>query len=178
MIRVGIVMGSASDWPVMKEAVECLKRFGVPYETHVLSAHRSPELVRRYVATASPRGVQVFIAGAGGAAHLAGVIASQTTLPVIGVPLDSQALKGLDSLLATVQMPRGVPVATVAIGGAFNAALLAIQCLALHDPRLRRELAAEKQRLVEGVRKANQTLGRMVPTKRGSRQWRSGPVAQ
>jgi 5-(carboxyamino)imidazole ribonucleotide mutase len=156
--RVGIVMGSESDWPVMQEAVECLERFGVPCEARVLSAHRSPELVRRYVAAAGARGVQVFIAGAGGAAHLAGVIASQTTLPVIGVPLESQALKGLDSLLATVQMPRGVPVATVAIGGAVNAALLAIQCLALHDARLRRALAADKRRLVAGIRKANQAL--------------------
>ena len=159
-VVVGVVMGSDSDWPVMKGAVECLARFGVPCEARVLSAHRSPALVQRYVAEAPARGVQVFIAGAGGAAHLAGVIASQTTLPVIGVPLESHALKGLDSLLATVQMPRGVPVATVAIGGAVNAALLAIQCLALGDSRLARKLAADKQALVEGIRKANRTLGR------------------
>src|SRR3989338_5420496 len=115
---VGILMGSESDWPVMEQAAKTPERFGVPCEARVLSAHRSPGLVRRYVSSAGSRGIKVFIAGAGGAAHLAGVIAAQTTLPVIGVPIESKSLKGLDSLLSTIQMPSGVPVATGAIGNA------------------------------------------------------------
>jgi 5-(carboxyamino)imidazole ribonucleotide mutase len=151
-------MGSDSDWPVMQQAAETLARFGVPCESRVLSAHRSPELVRRYVATAGARGIKLFIAGAGGAAHLAGVIAAQTTLPVIGVPIESKSLKGLDSLLSTAQMPSGVPVATVAIGGATNAAILAVQCLALSDGRLQRALTAHKRRLLAGIRKADRGI--------------------
>ena len=157
---VGILMGSDSDWTVMGQAAKTLERFGVPCEARVLSAHRSPELVRRYVASAGSRGIKVFIAGAGGAAHLAGVIAAQTTLPVIGVPIESKSLKGLDSLLSTIQMPSGVPVATVAIGNAANAAILAVQCLALSDRRLQRALAAHKRRLVTSTRKADRNLGR------------------
>jgi 5-(carboxyamino)imidazole ribonucleotide mutase len=156
--RVAILMGSDSDWPVMAPAAKTLESFGVPCEARVLSAHRSPDLVRRYVRAAATRGVRIFIAGAGGAAHLAGVIAAHTTLPVIGVPVESKSLKGLDSLLATVQMPKGVPVATVAIDGAANAAILAVQCLALGDPKLARALAAHKRRLVEGIRKADRGL--------------------
>ena len=156
--RVAILMGSDSDWPVMQQAAETLKRFGVACEARVLSAHRSPDLVRRYVRSASSRGIRVLIAGAGGAAHLAGVVAAQTILPVIGVPIESKSLKGLDSLLATVQMPSGVPVATVAIGGASNAAILAVQCLALEDARLRRELSTHKRRLTEGIRKADRGI--------------------
>ena len=161
---VGILMGSDSDWPVMEQAAKTLEGFGVPCEARVLSAHRSPELVRRYVRAASLRGVRVFIAGAGGAAHLAGVVAAHTTLPVIGVPIESKSLKGLDSLLATVQMPKGVPVATVAIDGAANAAILAVQCLALGDTRLARALAAHKRRLVQGIQKADRGL-RVRPTR-------------
>ena len=156
--RVAILMGSDSDWPVMQQAAETLTRFGVSCEARVLSAHRSPDLVRRYVTSASSRGMRVFIAGAGGAAHLAGVIAAHTILPVIGVPIESKSLKGLDSLLATVQMPSGVPVATVAIGGAANAAILAVQYLALGDARLQRALVAHKRRLIEGIRKADRGM--------------------
>jgi 5-(carboxyamino)imidazole ribonucleotide mutase len=157
---VGILLGSDSDWPVMEQAAKMLDTFGVPWEAHPFSAHRSPELVREYVSTATARGVQVFIAGAGGAAHLAGVVAAQTTHPVIGVPIESKSLKGLDSLLSTVQMPKGVPVATVAIDNAANAAILAVQCLALSDARLARALLAYKEQLVEGVRMADRKLPR------------------
>ena len=156
---VGILMGSDSDWPVMEQAAKTLQGFGVACESRVLSAHRSPELARRYVSAARSRGLKVIIAGAGGAAHLAGVAAAHTTLPVIGVPIESKSLKGLDSLLSTVQMPKGVPVATVAIDNAANAAILAVQCLALSDARLQKALAAHKQRLASGVRKADQQLG-------------------
>lgn len=157
---VGILMGSDSDWPVMEQAVKTLEGFGVACETRVLSAHRSPELVREYATTAGSRGLKVIIAAAGGAAHLAGVLASHTTLPVIGVPIESKSLKGLDSLLSTVQMPKGVPVATVAIDGAANAAILAVQCLALSDQRLAKELVAHKRRLLESAQKADQGLAR------------------
>ena len=156
---VGILMGSDSDWPVMEQAAKTLDGFGVAWEAHVHSAHRSPELVRQYVSSAESRGVNIIIAGAGGAAHLAGVIAANTTLPVIGVPIESKSLKGLDSLLSTVQMPKGVPVATVAIDNAANAAVLAVQCLALSDARLRKALIAYKERLASGVREADHKLG-------------------
>ena len=158
--RVGVLMGSDSDWPVMEQAVKTLQGFGVPCEARVLSAHRSPELVRRYAGAAAARGLQVIIAGAGGAAHLAGVVAAHTILPVIGVPIESKSLKGLDSLLSTVQMPKGVPVATVAIDNAANAAILAVQCLALGDRRLARALAAHKRRLTASNRKADRDLPR------------------
>ena len=129
---VGIVMGSKSDWETMRHAAETLSRFGVEHECRVLSAHRTPEEARQYVTGAETRGLEVMIAGAGGAAHLAGVVAAHTTLPVLGVPMESASLKGLDSLLSTVQMPGGVPVATLAIGkpGAVNAGLLAVSILA------------------------------------------------
>jgi 5-(carboxyamino)imidazole ribonucleotide mutase len=133
---VGIVCGSRSDFPVMEKAVELLDKLEVPCELHAISAHRSPGLLERFVGAAEKKGVRVFIAGAGGAAHLAGVIASRTALPVIGVPIPTQVAGGLDSLLSIAQMPRGVPVATVAIGGAENAALLAAQMLALSDEAL------------------------------------------
>ena len=155
--RVGILMGSDSDWPVMRQAVEMLEQFGVGCEARVLSAHRSPELVRQYVRMAATRGLKVLIAGAGGAAHLAGVCAAYTTLPVIGVPINSK-LKGVDSLLSTLQMPKGIPVATVAIDNAANAAILAVQCLALSDRALWRRLAAYKRTLVAGIQKADQGL--------------------
>ena len=157
---VGILMGSDSDWPVMEQAVKTLERFGVPCEARVLSAHRSPELVRQYASRAVARGLHLIIAGAGGAAHLAGVVAAHTTLPVIGVPIESKSLKGLDSLLSTVQMPKGVPVATVAIDNATNAAVLAVQCLALSNQRLSRALLEHKRRLSASTRKADQGLRR------------------
>ena len=157
---VGILMGSDSDWPVMERAAKTLEHFGVPCESRVLSAHRSPELVREYAVSASTRGIKVLIAGAGGAAHLAGTIAAQTTLPVIGVPVESKSLKGLDSLLSTVQMPSGVPVATIGIDNAANAAILAVQCLALSDPRLQRALIDYKRQLVDSTRQADQALPR------------------
>lgn len=155
---VGILMGSDSDWPVMEQAVKILEEFGVPCEARVLSAHRTPERVRRYVSGAASRGLKVIIAGAGGAAHLAGAAAAHTTLPVIGVPVESKHLNGLDSLLSTVQMPRGVPVATVAIGNAANAGLLAIQMLALSDRRLQQAMARYKRTLASKALTADQGL--------------------
>jgi 5-(carboxyamino)imidazole ribonucleotide mutase len=139
---VGVVMGSTSDWDAMKHADELLTRFDVPHECRVMSAHRSPKLTAEWATTAEKRGLAVIIAAAGGAAHLAGVLASRTILPVLGVPMESASLKGLDSLLSTVQMPAGVPVGTLGIGrqGATNAALLAVAILALGDPKLRAKL--------------------------------------
>ena len=140
--RVGIVCGSRSDFPIMDKAVELLGKLEVPCELHAISAHRAPDLLVRFVGDAQARGIAVFIAGAGGAAHLPGVVAAKTILPVIGVPIPTQVMGGLDSLLSIVQMPKGIPVATVAIGGAENAALLAAEILALADPRLRSRLQA------------------------------------
>jgi 5-(carboxyamino)imidazole ribonucleotide mutase len=141
---VGVMMGSRSDWDVMRAASETLAKFGVAHESRVLSAHRSPKLTAEYASTAEERGLEVIIAAAGGAAHLAGVVAAHTILPVLGVPMESAALKGLDSLLSTVQMPAGIPVGTLAIGkpGATNAALLAIAILAGKRPELREKLRA------------------------------------
>lgn len=158
---VAILTGSDSDLEVMNEAALVLKEFGVSYDLKVLSAHRSPEDVRSYVKRAKEHGVRIFICGAGGAAHLAGTVAAQTTLPVIGVPITS-ALNGLDSLLSTVQMPAGVPVATVSIGkaGARNAGLLACQILAVHDKVLSEKLEIHKKKLAEGIRKKNETLAK------------------
>ena len=133
---VGIVGGSRSDFPILEKAMAILEMLEVPSELRVISAHRSPDLAFRYAETAAGRGIRVIIAGAGGAAHLAGIVAAKTTLPVIGVPMPTQHLGGLDSLLSIVQMPRGIPVATVAIGNAENAAILAIEILALSDPAL------------------------------------------
>jgi 5-(carboxyamino)imidazole ribonucleotide mutase len=139
---VGILMGSKSDWDVMRHAAETLKQFGVPHEALVASAHRTPKRVTDYVTSAADRGIEVLIAAAGGAAHLAGVVAAHTLLPVLGVPMESQSLKGLDSLLSTVQMPAGIPVGTLAIGkpGAINAALFAIAILGNSRPELREKL--------------------------------------
>ncbi|GLY76865.1 5-(carboxyamino)imidazole ribonucleotide mutase [Actinoallomurus iriomotensis] len=136
-MSVGVVMGSDSDWPVMKAAAEALEEFGVPYEADVVSAHRMPHEMIAYGAEAASRGLQVIIAGAGGAAHLPGMLASVTPLPVIGVPVPLKYLDGMDSLLSIVQMPAGVPVATVAVGGARNAGLLAVRILAASDAGLR-----------------------------------------
>lgn len=140
---VGIVMGSDSDWPVMKACAETLKRFGVPYEAKVLSAHRTPDAALDYASMADDRGIKVLIGAAGGAAHLAGVLAAKTELPVLAVPMPSKHLQGLDSLLSMVQMPGGIPVATFAIGeaGATNAALFAVAMLALSDKALAKKLA-------------------------------------
>jgi len=155
-ISVLILMGSDSDAPVMQAAVDTLKEFGIGCEMTVASAHRSPERVMRLVSEAPGRGVKVFVVGAGAAAHLAGVVAAHTTMPVIGVPIDSSALKGLDALLSTVQMPPGVPVATVSIGkpGASNAGVLAAQILAVGDPQIASKLVAYKAKLAEKVEQA------------------------
>jgi 5-(carboxyamino)imidazole ribonucleotide mutase len=155
---VGVVMGSKSDWETMKHADEVLTRFGVAHECRVLSAHRSPKLTADWAATAEKRGLAVIIAAAGGAAHLAGVLAAHTILPVLGVPIESPSLKGLDSLLSTVQMPGGVPVGTLGIGkpGATNAALLAVAILALGDPKLRAKLRTFRAEQERDVR--SQTL--------------------
>src|SRR6185503_14888635 len=154
---VGIIMGSKSDWETMSQAADILTRFGIPHEARVLSAHRSPALTSEYATTAAGRGLEIIIAGAGGAAHLAGVVAAHTVLPVIGVPVSS-ALNGLDSLLSTVQMPKGIPVATVAIGpaGAANAGLLAVAILGTSRPELRSKLKAYRERISAEVRQ--QTL--------------------
>lgn len=157
---VGILMGSDSDWPTMKAAAVVCAEFGVSHDVQVMSAHRTPDDVAEYARGAHGRGMRVIIAGAGGAAHLAGVIAAFTTLPVIAVPIESKSLKGLDSLLAMVQMPAGVPVATVAIDGARNAGLLAIQILATSNPKLHDALVKFKAKMAEGVREKNRKLPR------------------
>ncbi|WP_158885252.1 5-(carboxyamino)imidazole ribonucleotide mutase [Amycolatopsis anabasis] len=149
--RVGVIMGSDSDWPVLEAAGQALDEFGVPYEVGVYSAHRTPQRMLDYATSAAGRGLQVIIAGAGGAAHLPGMVASATVLPVIGVPVPLKYLDGMDSLLSIVQMPAGVPVATVSVGGARNAGLLAVRILAASDPALRERMAkfqADLQQLV------------------------------
>ena len=156
--RVGIIMGSASDWPTMQAAVEACREFGVACEARVVSAHRTPLDMVEYARSAAARGLRVIIAGAGGAAHLPGMVASLTPLPVIGVPVESKALKGLDSLLSIVQMPGGIPVATVAIGGARNAGLLAVQILGASEVRLRRRVEAYRARLAEEARASQAKL--------------------
>ena len=146
---VGVVMGSDSDWPTMKEAADTLTEFGIPFEKQVVSAHRTPDLMAEYGVTARERGLKIIIAGAGGAAHLPGMLASYTTLPVIGVPVKTTALGGLDSLYSIVQMPNGVPVATVAIGKAKNAALLAIRMLGIEDHNLADKLEKYQIRMAD-----------------------------
>jgi len=163
---VGIIMGSDSDLPVMQEAFEVLTNFGIPAEITVASAHRSPQRVSEYARSARRRGLKVLIAGAGGAAHLAGVLAAETSLPVIGVPIGSSPLTGWDALLSTVQMPAGVPVATMAVGkaGARNAAILAAQILAVADGRLQERLEHYKEELAEKVAEKAATLQEKLPT--------------
>lgn len=156
--RVAVLMGSDSDWEIMKGAVERLRAFGVACEVHVMSAHRTPARVTEYVSGAPGRGIDVFIVGAGAAAHLAGVVAAHTTRPVIGVPLNATSLNGLDALLATVQMPSGVPVATVAVGGAENAGILAAQILAVADPALASQLDTFKSDMAEKVAAKDEKL--------------------
>ena len=155
---VAVIMGSKSDWETIKHASETLARFGVPHESRVLSAHRTPQAATEFASGASARGLKVIIAAAGGAAHLAGVLAAHTLLPVLGVPMESQMLRGMDSLLSTVQMPAGIPVGTLAIGkaGAINAALLAIAILALQRPDLEEKLDAFRKEQAETI--LNQTL--------------------
>ena len=150
---VGVIMGSRSDWDTMQQADEVLTRFDVPHECRIVSAHRTPQLMAEYASAAADRGLEAIIAGAGGAAHLPGMVAAHTVLPVIGVPVESAALNGLDSLLSIVQMPRGVPVATVAIGaaGATNAGLLAVAILATSRPALRKQLQAYREEIAGAV---------------------------
>ncbi len=157
---VSIVMGSDSDLEIMQESAKALEGFGIPYEMDVTSAHRSPARTGKYAREAAGRGIRVIIAGAGGAAHLAGVIAAESTLPVIGVPIPSTSLQGLDSLLAIVQMPAGIPVATVAIGkaGATNAGILAAQILATADPEVAKKMHAHKEKLAKGVEEKSAKL--------------------
>lgn len=158
MAEVGLIMGSESDMPTLEPAVVLLKEFGVAHEVLVVSAHRTPHRMAEYAETARSRGIKVIIAAAGGAAHLPGMTASFTTLPVIGVPVKTQALSGVDSLHSIVQMPAGVPVATVGIGNGANAALLAIQILSIHDPRLALRLEHYRRGLVEKVGKMNENV--------------------
>ena len=163
---VGIIMGSDTDLPVMMEAAKTLESFGVAYEIQVMSAHRSPALAHEYASKAAERGLRAIIAGAGGAAHLAGVVAAVTTLPVIGVPLGTSALNGMDALLATVQMPGGIPVATMAIdkAGAVNAAIFAAQILGTTDPAMRQKLSAHKEKLAQSVTEKNARLREKLAT--------------
>lgn len=151
--QVAVIMGSKSDWETMKHAVEMLEKFGIPHESRVVSAHRTPDFLTEFAKAAAARGIQVIIAGAGGAAHLPGMVAAHTHLPVLGVPVQSRALSGLDSLLSIAQMPGGIPVGTLAIGeaGAKNAGLLAAGILALHDPRVRKALIAFRQKQTKDV---------------------------
>ncbi len=155
---VGIIMGSDSDWPTMEAACHVCQEFKIPCEVRVMSAHRTPDDMARYAKTAHQRGLRVIIAGAGGAAHLPGMVASHTPLPVIGVPVESKSLKGLDSLLSIVQMPGGIPVATVAIGGAKNAGLLAVNILGTTDKKIRLKILNYKKQLAAESRKRGRKL--------------------
>jgi 5-(carboxyamino)imidazole ribonucleotide mutase len=155
---VGIIMGSDSDWPTLKIAADACAEFGVPHETRVVSAHRTPLDMVRYARTAHQRGLRVIIAGAGGAAHLPGMVASLTPLPVVGVPIETKALKGLDSLLSIAQMPAGVPVATVAIGNGRNAGLLAVEIIATSDKKLQTRLLKFKAKMARESRAKNRNL--------------------
>ncbi len=163
---VGIIMGSDSDWPTLAPAADICQQFGVSVDVQVVSAHRTPDVMARYARTAERRGLRVIIAGAGGAAHLPGMTASHTVLPVIGVPVESAALKGLDSLLSIAQMPGGVPVATMAIGGGKNAGLMAVSILATHDAGLRRKLHAYKRALAAESRQKGVKLRAALRSRR------------
>ena len=158
MKKVAIIMGSDSDWPTVKAAAQQLKEWDIPFEAHILSAHRTPEQAARFAQTARAQGFGVIIAAAGMAAHLAGVLAGNTTLPVIGIPMKGGAMDGLDALLATVQMPSGVPVATVALNGAKNAAILAAQILSVWDESLAERLAEAKEEMREQIRRKDGQL--------------------
>ncbi len=160
--KVAVIMGSDSDFPTVSGAIKTLDSFGVPFEVHIMSAHRTPEKAAEFSANARENGFGVIIAAAGKAAHLAGVLAAHTTIPVIGIPIKSSTLDGLDALLATVQMPKGIPVATVAIDGADNAAILAVQMLALSDDALAAKLAAEKESMKSGVAAKDEAIKQKV----------------
>ncbi len=162
MKKVAVIMGSDSDFPVVKSAIAELKQFGIPVEARVMSAHRTPAIAAQFASNAAENGFGVIICAAGMAAHLAGVIAGHTTLPVIGIPMKSAALEGMDALLATVMMPPGVPVATVGINGATNAALLAVQILAVSDAALAEKLRARKQSMIDGVLKKDAALQEQI----------------
>jgi len=164
IMQIGILMGSDSDWNNISGVAKALDEFGVQYEVHVMSAHRTPEVVKEYAETAISRGLSVLICAAGGAAHLAGVVASHTTLPVIGIPVQTEFAGGLDSLLSTVQMPGDIPVATVGVGsgGARNAGLLAVQILALSDPSLRKKLEDFRARLPQKIAEKNAALNAKI----------------
>ena len=151
MVRVGVIMGSSSDYEVMQDAVKVLEEFNIPYEKKIVSAHRTPDLLSEYAKSAKGRGIEVIIAGAGGAAHLPGMVAAMTTLPVVGVPVKSRALNGLDSLLSIVQMPGGIPVGTMAINGAKNAALYAISILGINDKEVSKKLEAFREKQTKDV---------------------------
>jgi 5-(carboxyamino)imidazole ribonucleotide mutase len=153
---VAVIMGSQSDWPTMKDACDVLDAFGVSYEKQILSAHRTPDEMRSFALSARSNGIKVVIAGAGGAAHLPGMTAAYTTLPVIGVPIQSKALSGVDSLYSIVQMPKGVPVATVAIGNASNAGILAVQILSIEDAKLATKIEEFRSRQSSDVKKSNE----------------------
>jgi 5-(carboxyamino)imidazole ribonucleotide mutase len=161
--QVGVIMGSRSDWETMKHCCDTLEDLGVRFESKVVSAHRTPELMVEYASTAADRGLRVIVAGAGGAAHLPGMTAANTHLPVLGVPIQSKALKGMDSLLSIVQMPAGVPVATVSIGGARNAGLLAVRILAASDEALRAKMAAYQDDLKRLVAEKDAALRSTIP---------------
>ena len=158
MKKVGVIMGSDSDRPIVDKAVQTLREYGVPFEVHVYSAHRTPEEARTFAATARKKGFGVLIAAAGKAAHLAGALAAGTTLPVIGLPIGSKQLDGIDALLSTVQMPSGIPVATVAIDGAVNAALLSVEILALSEPELADKLEKARRAAAEAVLEKNRAV--------------------
>lgn len=162
LCSVAVIMGSDSDWPTMKKAVETLKEYGVGFEVCVASAHRTPEAVLDYAEKARTRGIRVLIAGAGAAAHLAGVVAAKTTLPVVAVPIDATPLRGVDALYAMVQMPSGIPVATVAINGAKNAALLAIEILSVADEQLAQALDASRREMARQVEEKNRKIQQLL----------------
>lgn len=161
-MKVAIIMGSQSDARVMKDAAEALKDFGVPFEIKIVSAHRTPQFMQKYALEAHKKNIKVIIAGAGGAAHLPGMVASLTHLPVIGVPIGLKILKGLDSLLSIAQMPKGVPVASVAIDGAYNAGLLAVRILALETPRLKTALLKNQKNMITKVKKSQRGLKKFL----------------
>ncbi len=160
--KVAVIMGSDSDFPIVSGAIKTLNKYGVPFEVHVMSAHRTPKEAEEFSANARKNGFGVIIAAAGKAAHLGGVLAANTTVPVIGIPIKSSTLDGLDALLATVQMPKGIPVATVAIDGADNAAILAVQILSLSDEKLAEKLEAEKIAMKEGVAEKDKAIRQKV----------------
>jgi 5-(carboxyamino)imidazole ribonucleotide mutase len=167
---VGIIMGSDSDWPTMQAAADICDKFKIPFETRVVSAHRTPIGMTEYAIEAHERGLRVIIAGAGGAAHLPGMVASLTPLPVIGVPVESKTLKGLDSLLSIVQMPAGVPVASVAIGGSTNAGLLAIEIIAQNDENLQAKIIKYKNNMAKDSRAKNKNLNKKKVTKKKTKR--------